>query len=136
VTRLVDLGVESWIMANVLLAVIAQRLVRRICEQCAEVYPLQEPVVDENGKVLIPRGTPLKRGAGCVRCHQTGYLGRTGIFEVLEVDDDMRDILKTRASKRELREFANARGLVPLRIAGIRRVLAGVTTLEEVLRVT
>lgn len=135
-TRLVDLGVESWIMANVLLAVIAQRLVRRICEHCVESYVLDESVVDEAGRVLVSSGTTLKRGVGCVRCHQTGYLGRTGIFEVLEVDDDLRDVLKTRASKRELSELAIARGLVPLRLAGLKRVLSGVTTLEEVMRVT
>ena len=136
VTRLVDLGVESWIMANVLLAVIAQRLVRRICEHCVETYVLKESVVDDDGQTLVPQGTSLKRGIGCVRCHQTGYVGRTGIFEVLEIDDDLRDMLKTRASKRELRELAISRGLVPLRLAGLRRALAGVTTLEEVLRVT
>jgi len=136
VTRLVDLGVESWIMANVLLAVIAQRLVRKICEHCAESYVLQEAVLDEAGNVLVAKGTTLKRGVGCVRCHQTGYLGRTGIFEVLEVDDDLREVLKTRASKRELSELAIKRGLVPLRLSGLKRVLAGVTTLEEVMRVT
>lgn len=136
VTRLVDLGVESWIMANVLLAVIAQRLVRRICEHCAESYVLQESVLDEAGRVLIAKGTSLKRGVGCPRCHQTGYLGRTGIFEVLEVDDDLREMLKTRASKRDLSELAVKRGLVPLRVAGLKRVLAGVTTLDEVMRVT
>jgi general secretion pathway protein E len=135
-TRLVDLGVESWIMANVLLAVIAQRLVRRICDHCVESYLLEEHVVDEVGRILVPSGTTLKRGAGCVRCHQTGYSGRTGIFEVLELDDDIREVLKTRASKRELSELAVKRGLVPLRVAGLKRVIAGVTTLEEVMRVT
>ena len=78
-------------MANVLLAVVAQRLVRRICDNCVESYVLKDPVLDEAGQVLIPRGTTLKRGEGCMRCHQTGYLGRTGIFEVLEVDDSAFD---------------------------------------------
>jgi general secretion pathway protein E/type IV pilus assembly protein PilB len=123
-------------MANVLLAVIAQRLVRRICDHCVESYVLKEPVIDEAGLIFVPAGTLLKHGVGCVRCHQTGYSGRTGIFEVLEVDDDLREVLKTRASKRELSELAVKRGLVPLRSAGLKRVLAGVTTLEEVLRVT
>lgn len=135
-TRLVDLGVESWIMANVLLAVIAQRLVRRICDHCVESYVLKAPVVDEVGQVLVAAGTTLKRGTGCVRCHQTGFSGRTGIFEVLELDDDIRDVLKTRASKRELSEMAVKKGLIPLRVAGLKRVLAGVTTLDEVMRVT
>lgn len=136
VTRLVDLGVESWIMSNVLLAVIAQRLVRRICDHCVETYALEESIVDDMGQVLLMRGRELKRGAGCARCHQTGFMGRTGIFEVLEVDDDMREVLKSKVSKRELSELAIKRGHIPLRVAGIKRVLAGVTTIEEVMRVT
>lgn len=136
VTRLVDLGVESWIMSNVLLAVIAQRLVRRICDHCAETYALKESIVDDTGHVLLTRGIELKRGVGCTRCHQTGFIGRTGIFEVLEVDDDMREVLKLKMSKRELSDLAIQRGHIPLRVAGIKRVLAGVTTIEEVMRVT
>lgn len=136
VTRLVDLGVESWIMSNVLLAVIAQRLVRRICDHCVEKYALEESIVDDAGQVLLTRGIELKRGKGCTRCHQTGFIGRTGIFEVLEVDDDMREVLKSKVSKRELSELAIQRGHIPLRVAGLKRVLAGVTTIEEVMRVT
>jgi general secretion pathway protein E/type IV pilus assembly protein PilB len=136
VVRLVDLGAEPWIVANSLLAVIAQRLVRRICEACAETYALEAEVKDEDGVVLIEVGTELRRGKGCARCHRTGYYGRSGIFEVLELDDDLRERIKARSTKREYLERARTMGLVPLREAGIRRVLEGVTTLEEVMRVT
>lgn len=136
VTRLVDLGVEPWIVANSLLAVIGQRLVRVLCEHCAEKRPLPTEITDEEGKVLLPAGVELKHPKGCPRCHQTGYRGRSGVFEVLEVDDDMRDLIKARASKRAYRDQVRKLDLVPLREAALRRARAGVTSLEEVLRVT
>ena len=94
------------------------------------------PIVDDTGRVLIPNGARLRRAVGCARCHGTGYRGRVGIFEVLEIDDEMRDLVKGRSGKRAYRDVVQKSGFVPLREAGTRRVLAGVTTLEEVLRVT
>src|SRR4029079_2266187 len=91
-TRLVDLGVEPWIVANALLAVVGQRLVRMLCIDCAERYAIASAIADERDAVLLPKGTELRRAKGCPRCHQTGYRGRTGIFEMLEVDDDMREL--------------------------------------------
>ncbi len=136
VTRLVDLGVEPWIVANSLLAVIGQRLVRVLCEACAEKRPLPGEITDEEGKVLLPAGVELKHPKGCPRCHQTGYRGRSGVFEVLEVDDDLRDLIKVRATKRAYRDQVRKLDMVPLREAALRRARAGVTSLEEVLRVT
>ncbi|KYG03569.1 general secretion pathway protein GspE [Sorangium cellulosum] len=136
VARLVDLGAESWIVANALLAVIAQRLVRRLCEECAETYELEGDVTGEEDEVLIEKGTELKRAVGCQTCHLTGYRGRIGLFEMLELDDDLRDLVKARAGKRAYREAARRVGLVPLREAGLTRVKEGVTSLDEVLRVT
>ncbi|WP_437719729.1 GspE/PulE family protein [Sorangium sp. So ce861] len=136
VARLVDLGAESWIVANALLAVIAQRLVRRLCEECAETYELESDVTGEEDEVLIEKGTELKRAVGCQTCHLTGYRGRIGLFEMLELDDDLRDLVKARAGKRAYREAARRVGLVPLREAGLARVKDGVTSLDEVLRVT
>ncbi|XXX71640.1 GspE/PulE family protein [Sorangium sp. So ce134] len=136
VARLVDLGAESWIVANALLAVIAQRLVRRLCEECAEKYELESDVTGEEGKTLIEKGTELKRAVGCQTCHLTGYRGRVGLFEMLELDDDLRDLVKARAGKRAYRDAARKVGLVPLREAGLARVKEGVTSLDEVLRVT
>ncbi|AKT40321.1 GspE/PulE family protein [Chondromyces crocatus] len=136
VARLIDLGAESWIVANALLAVVAQRLVRVLCNECAEEYPLEEDLIDEDGLVLIEEGTRLRRAKGCPACHSTGYRGRIGIFEVLEANDDLRELVKARAGKRELREVVNRMGLSPLRDAGIAKVKAGSTSLEEVMRVT
>lgn len=136
VTRLIDLGVEPWIVANSLLAVLAQRLVRVLCEACAEKHELVQDLVDEDGKSLLPKGTLLRRAKGCARCHQTGYRGRTGIFELLEVDDDLRELIKNRAAKRDYREKIRAAGLVPLRETAVLKAMAGITSLDEVLRVT
>jgi general secretion pathway protein E/type IV pilus assembly protein PilB len=136
VMRLVDLGVEPWIVANSLLAVIGQRLVRVICEACATSYELPNEITDSTDRVLLARGTKLKRATGCPRCHDTGYRGRIGLFEVLELDDDLRDLVKSRAVKRAYQEAVDRVGLVPLREIGLLKAKSGVTSLEEVLRVT
>ncbi|KYF56087.1 general secretion pathway protein GspE [Sorangium cellulosum] len=136
VARLVDLGAESWIVANALLAVVAQRLVRKLCAECAETYELESDVTGEEDRVLVEKGTELKRSVGCQTCHLTGYRGRIGLFEMLELDDDLRDLVKARAGKRAYRDAARKVGLVPLREAGLAKVKEGVTSLDEVLRVT
>jgi general secretion pathway protein E/type IV pilus assembly protein PilB len=136
VVRLVDLGAEPWIVANSLLAVVAQRLVRVLCGACAEPYALSVGIEGEDGQELVSAGRILKKAKGCATCHGTGYRGRTGIFEVLEVHDDVRDLVKSRAAARDYREAARKAGLVPLREAGIARALMGQTSLAEVMRVT
>jgi general secretion pathway protein E/type IV pilus assembly protein PilB len=136
VMRLVDLGVEPWIVANSLLAVIAQRLVRILCDHCAKRYDLPNEITDDRERVLLAQGTGLRRAVGCPRCHNTGYRGRVGIFELLELDDDLRELIKTRAVKRAYHDAVEHAGLVPLREIGLRKAKRGVTSLEEVLRVT
>ena len=136
IVRVVDLGVEPWIVANALLAVVAQRLVRVLCVECAEGYEHEEDLFDDDGTLLLAQGTPIKRPKGCLRCHNTGYRGRIGIFELLELNDDLRELIKTRAASREYREIIQRTDYVSLRIAGLQRVAEGVTSLEEVLRVT
>lgn len=136
IVRVVDLGVESWIVANSLLAVVAQRLVRVLCETCREPYELADPLMDENGALLLEKGTPLLRPRGCNTCHGTGYKGRTGIFEVLEVDDELRDLIKSRAGKREYTEHLKKIPFTTVRESGLRVAREGKTSLEEVLRVT
>jgi type II secretory ATPase GspE/PulE/Tfp pilus assembly ATPase PilB-like protein len=137
VTRLIDLGVEPWIVANSLLAVLAQRLVRVLCDACAEKHELEQDVAGEEDKPpLLLKGAELRKAKGCARCHQTGYRGRTGIFEMLEIDDDIRELIKTRAAKRAYRDKIREAGLVPLREAAVGKAKSGVTSLEEVLRVT
>jgi general secretion pathway protein E len=134
--RLVDLGVEPWIVANSVLAVIGQRLIRLLCDACAQGYELPNEITDAAERVILAKGTPLKRPGGCPRCHETGYRGRIGLFEVLEFDDDLRDLVKNRATKRAYQEAVDRAGLTPLRETGLRKAKAGVTSLEEVLRVT
>lgn len=136
VTRLVDLGVEPWIVANSLLAIIGQRLVRVLCDTCSTSYSLPNEITDEREHVLLAQGTVLRRATACPRCHETGYRGRAGIFEVLEINDEVRDLIKARATKRAYRDAVHAAGLVPLREAGLLRAQSGITSLEEVLRVT
>jgi general secretion pathway protein E/type IV pilus assembly protein PilB len=136
VTRLVDLGIESWIIANTLLAIVAQRLVRVLCDVCSTGYALPNDITDEDDRIVLPRGTPLRRARACPRCHETGYRGRAGIFEVLEIDDDLRELIKGRSTKRAYHEAVRKAGLVPLREAGLLRARSGLTSLEEVLRVT
>ena len=135
VVRLIDLGVEPWIVANSLLSIVAQRLVRVLCA-CATPVELTEDVRDDAGALLLARGAKVRQAAGCPRCHETGYRGRTGLFETAMIDDDVRELIKARAPKKVFVEAFQQKGHVPLRQAGIRRVEAGVTSLEEVLRVT
>lgn len=136
VARLVDLGAESWIVANALLGIVAQRLVRKLCPDCAEPYALRADITGDDGEVLLAAGADVKRARGCSKCHNTGYKGRTGIFEILELDDDMRESVKSRAGKKVYRDMVKKGGLVPLREAGLRRVKEGATSLDEVLRIT
>ncbi|HVH47770.1 MAG TPA: GspE/PulE family protein [Labilithrix sp.] len=135
VVRLVDLGVEPWIIANALTAVLAQRLVRVVCRSCQEEVSLEHPIVDGD-EVVIPKGARVVRPRGCSKCLKTGYKGRTGIFEVVIVDDDMRELVKAKSSPREYKQLLRKRGVVSLRRVGLQLVRDGITTVDEVVRVT
>jgi general secretion pathway protein E len=133
--RLVDLGVEPWIVANALTGILAQRLVRLVCKNCQELAPLEADLVDGD-EVIMTKGTKVVKPKGCQACLRTGYKGRTGIFEVVMVDDDMRDLIKSKASPREYRLLLKKRGIATLRRIGLLKVKEGLTTVEEVVRVT
>ena len=135
VVRLVDLGVEPWIIANALSAIIAQRLVRVACGNCRENVPLEHDLWDGD-EVLLAAGTMVVRPKGCAQCLRTGYRGRTGIFEFLEVDDELRELIKAKASSRAYREILARRKIPSLRRAGFDKVQAGITTVDDVMRVT
>ncbi|MBX3222448.1 MAG: type II/IV secretion system protein [Labilithrix sp.] len=135
IVRLVDLGVEPWIIANALTAVLAQRLVRIVCKGCQEEVTLTHPIVDGD-ETVIPAGAKVMRPRGCAQCLKTGYKGRTGIFELVVVDDDMRELVKAKASTREYRQLLKKRGIQSLRRVGLQLVKAGLTTVDEVVRVT
>lgn len=135
IVRLVDLGVEPWIVANGLSAVLAQRLVRVVCPHCKRPAKLERDVWDGD-EVLLFAGTDVVRPAGCDKCMRTGYRGRTGIFEVVELDDELRELVKAKAPAREYRDLYTKRKIPSLRRAGVQKVNAGVTTVDEVLRVS
>src|SRR6266700_2713467 len=137
VVRLVDMGIEPFLVASSLLGVLAQRLVRRLCPACRKSHP---PDAAERRLLQGANGgkavTELFGAGGCDACSFTGYQGRTGIFELLLVDDESRRLIHDRASEAELLAHARANGMKGLREDGIRWVQAGETSLEEVLRVS
>ncbi|MFA5393212.1 MAG: ATPase, T2SS/T4P/T4SS family [Candidatus Ratteibacteria bacterium] len=131
VTRLMEVGIEPYLISSSVLAVIAQRLVRLICNYCKEPVPASEiPVAS------FPPGTTIFRGRGCEHCFQTGYRGRTGIFEFFILDDVIRRQILEKKPSQELKEHMNKKGMRTLRASGEKKILEGLTTLEEVLRVT
>jgi general secretion pathway protein E len=135
IVRLVDLGMEPWVVANALSAVLAQRLVRVACSMCRETVKLESDLWDGD-EVLLPEGSDIIRPRGCSACFRTGYKGRVGIFEVLVVDDELRDMIKAKAGQREYRVWLGTRNTPSLRRVGFEKVREGVTTVDEVMRVT
>ena len=137
VTRLVDMGIEPFLITATLEAVVAQRLVRTICPDCKQSYvPEEEELAELGPEAESLRGSTFFFGKGCERCYHTGYRGRMGIFEILVIDEDLRRAILARASTQELRRIALAAGMRPLRASGIAAIAAGRTSLEEVLRET
>ncbi len=137
VARLVDMGAEPFLVASSLEGVLAQRLVRRLCDQCKEPYVPSDLELGELGVAGIWREeVTVYRPVGCDACRGTGYLGRIGLFELLMVDDSITDLIMRRAPSTALREAAQRSGLVTLREEGWQRVLDGVTSIDEVTRVT
>ena len=137
VTRLVDLGIEPFLITATLEAVVGQRLVRKICAQCRYEFEPEEELLRElgpEGERL--RGATFAAGRGCPACFHTGYRGRTGIYEIMRIDEGLREAILERASTMRLRERAVAGGMVTLRESGLRAVTEGRTTVEEVLRET
>ena len=132
-TRLVDMGVEPFLIASSLLGVVAQRLVRRICPECKESFQLAESAMAELG---LPRDQVLWRGRGCEACMQSGYRGRTGIYELLLMNNEVRHLLTSGADSVTIKEAAVQKGMATLFGDGLRKVKVGVTTLDEVMRVT
>jgi len=133
--RLVDMGIEPYLVASSLEALIAQRLVRVICSNCKEKIPAQEiETLRRQYGDHLPR--TLYRGKGCRQCQGTGYRGRVGIFEMMVVNDEMRGLILESASARDLRKLAAQQGMRSLREDGFRHLVEGRTTIEEILRVT
>ena len=137
VTRLVDMGVEPFLITATLEAVVAQRLVRTVCPECRESYQPDEEVLIELGPDADRmRGSTFYYGRGCDMCHHTGYRGRTGIFEIMSIDAEVRRSILAGGSIEDVRQAARLGGMKTLRESGLEAVAAGRTTIEEVLHET
>ncbi len=137
ITRLRDMGIAPFLITATVEAILAQRLVRRICTQCREqITPSAEAMQDLGLTQEDIEGKKFYRGRGCDACNNTGYKGRVGLFELMMMNDDLRDMIMKNASRDELRELARSFGMVSLRDAGMDAAMEGRTTLDEVIRET
>jgi general secretion pathway protein E len=138
VTRLIDMGIEPYLISSSVIAVMAQRLLRVICPECKNPHTPDEQEISlwpENEKNSAISGQ-LYKGPGCENCLDTGYLGRTGICELLAIDEDIKELITKKCGSHIIKEAAIEKGMSTLREDGLRKALAGETTLEEVCRVT
>jgi len=133
-TRLLDMGVEPFLVSSAISGVLAQRLVRKICPGCRELYTPDESEVPSD--FALEKGTQVYRGAGCRDCRGSGYRGRMGIYEILRIDDEMREMIVDRKSAGEMQMVARNKGMALMREDGWAKVRDGITTIEEVNRVT
>ena len=135
-TRLLDMGMEPYLVASVLEGVLAQRLVRLICPGCRTPHEAHPKELRAMGVESVPSGAHLSRGAGCVECRGTGYRGRTGVYELLRMTEDLRSLTLRKTPGHEIRQRALTAGMASLRQDGWQKCCEGLTTIEEVLRVT
>ena len=137
ITRLIDMGIEAFLVSSSLLAIMAQRLVRTVCRHCRQAY---DPSDEELKGLGIQREALQKKGlyraVGCQRCMGTGYAGRTGIFELLAISEDIRSLIMKQTDSTAIKKAALKQGLLTLRQDGVRKVINGITTTEELVRVT
>lgn len=137
ITRMKDMGVPTFLITATLEAVLAQRLVRRICTQCREaIPPIEEQLLEMGLDPSIAIGKSFFRGKGCDGCNNTGYKGRLGLFELMMINDEIRDLIMANASTDDLRAAARRNGMVALRDAGIEDMFRGITTADEIIRET
>jgi len=137
ITRLLDMGIEPYLISSSIIGVMAQRLVRLNCDSCSEPIDFPSSLLEEISLGKEDRKEcNFREGKGCKRCFNTGYLGRTGIFELLVFDDKIKDLVMKRASSTEIKKVALEKGLKTLRMDGAEKVKKGLTTVSEVLRVT
>ena len=135
VSRLINMGVESYLLGASLNMVLAQRLCRRICTKCKRSYEPPKPMQAAIERMGI-QVDEYYRGTGCKRCRNTGYAGRIAIHELLVIDDGLREIISTNPPVTAIRDYAREAGMAPLRYDGLRKVREGITTVEEVFRVS
>jgi general secretion pathway protein E len=133
-SRLLDLGVEPFLIASSVIGVVAQRMVRHVCPDCS--HPIESPVLEQMAykKEIGEEQTKFLYGTGCKSCAYTGYLGRIGIFEVLTMSDPIRTMVANQASSSDIRAQTLKEGMISMMNDGMRKVKAGITTPAEVLR--
>jgi general secretion pathway protein E len=136
VTRLIDMKIEPFLISSSVMAILAQRLVRVLCKQCREPYPMTPVEMTELEITPRPETPTIYRAKGCETCFQTGYLGRTAIYELLILDDEVRQLLMRNADAATIKTAAMRKGMQTLRQDGANKVLNGVTSVDEVVRVT
>jgi type IV pilus assembly protein PilB len=137
ILRLVNMDIEPFLIADSVVLVVAQRLVRRLCPECCARHNLTpEALMDIGFTSEEAAEVKVYKPAGCNRCHNTGYKGRVGLFEVMQVTDDIRDLILSRAQSKEIKKKAIERGMTTLRRSGLTKIMGGVTSVEEVLRET
>jgi general secretion pathway protein E len=137
VTRLIDMGIEPFLVSSAVEAIVAQRLLRLVCQRCREAYQPDEAEVTELGVKANPqRSMPIFRAKGCQACLETGYWDRTGIYEFLRMTEGIKSLVLKTSDANHIKQAAVAQGMKTLRDDGIRNVLAGKTTISEVLRIT
>jgi len=135
ITRLLDMGVENYLISSALIGVLAQRLVRVICRKCIEPIKVSSILISEM-RTHEQGSINTFHGKGCKECSETGFRGRIGIYELLVVDDSIRQHILNKSTSQEIREMARKKGMTTLREDGWKKVAEGITTVEEVLRVT
>jgi type IV pilus assembly protein PilB len=136
IIRLVEMGIEPFLLAPSLLGILAQRLARKICPDCKESFTPKKGELDRLGIPGAPDTIKFSRGKGCSNCKGSGYKGRVAIHEVLVADEAIRGLISERAPAAAIRDRAVQTGFIDMRLDGIRKIIKGITTLEEVLRVT
>jgi len=137
INRLMNMGIEPFLVASSLNLVCAQRLVRRVCVNCKIDDEIPQPAMEQIGfSTDDAQSVKPKKGSGCDKCNKTGYKGRVGLYEVMEITDELRELILVGASALELRRKAIEEGMITLRGSGLRKIKEGVTTIEEVLRET
>ncbi len=133
INRMIDMGIEPFLVASSTVLIMAQRLVRRICKNCKEEITLSEEALKD---LLLQPGTSVFKGKGCDQCNGTGYSGRQGLYEVMPITPEIRELILDRAPTNEIQKMAIKQGMLTLREDGLIKVAKGVTTVEEVLRET
>ena len=135
ITRLIDMGIEPYLISSTVAAVISQRLIRRICPDCKQEVPLTDPLMIRFIKSLrMPVPQKVYKGAGCVLCRESGYLGRVTVEEVLVLNKKLRQAIDDKVHEDQLRKLAVEAGMVTLQENAVMKLVSGITTVEEIVR--